>query len=170
MRSGGYYSAGVYENRRVLPRAWLTYGVEIQPDAGERIKRLYDPTFYIGGVALLSEPLPASSVLPGSQVSASDSATITRYEPEHVEVKTVSGSASLLVLSDLAYAGWEAEVDGRAAPILTADHALRAVFLPAGEHIVRFAYRPLSFTLGAIISLLSLVAIALLGWPRRNRV
>lgn len=162
---------GVYENRRVLPRAWLTYQVEVQPDAGERIKRLYDPTFYMAGTALLSQPLPASSVLPGSPVAESDSATITRYEPEYVEVKTVSSSASLLVLSDLAFPGWEAEVDGQAAPILTADHALRAVYLPVGEHIVRFVYRPLSFTLGAIVSLISLISlvmIGLLGWPLRK--
>ncbi|MEO6458039.1 MAG: YfhO family protein [Chloroflexia bacterium] len=162
---GGFNSPGVYENRRVLPRAWLTYQVEVQPDAGERIKRLYDPTFYIAGTALLSQPLSASSVLPGSPVSESDSATITRYEPEYVEVKTVSSSASLLVLSDLAFPGWEAEVDGQPVPILTADHALRAVYLPVGEHTVKFVYRPLSFTLGAIVSLISLVVIGLLGWP-----
>ena len=33
------------------------------------------------------------------------------------------------------FPGWQAQVDGAPAPILTVDHALRGVYLPAGAHI-----------------------------------
>jgi uncharacterized membrane protein YfhO len=47
-------------------------------------------------------------------------------------------------------------VDGRPAPILSADGYLRAVALPAGSHRVVFRYRPVSFYAGAALSLLAL--------------
>jgi hypothetical protein len=59
-------------------------------------------------------------------------------------------------------------VDGLPAPILTADHALRAVYVGPGLHTVRFSYEPLSLRLGAALTLAALLALAglLLGARR----
>ena len=40
-------------------------------------------------------------------------AQIVSYEPERVEIEATSRGPGLLVLSDLHYPGWKAEVDGR---------------------------------------------------------
>ena len=61
----------------------------------------------------------------------------------------------LLVLTDNYASGWEARVDGRLTPVYVADHAFRAVFVPAGAHQVEFEYNPLSFKLGLAVSLLT---------------
>ena len=66
----------------------------------------------------------------------------------------------LLVLSDLHYPGWKAEVDGRDVPIERVDYALRGVPLDAGNHLVVFRYEPLSWRLGWIVSLLGLALLA----------
>jgi len=77
--------------------------------------------------------------------------------------------AGYLVLTDTFYPGWQATVDGEPAEILPADHAFRAVSLEAGEHTIRFEYRPLSFRVGAWVSLGAglLLAAALIGGRRR---
>jgi uncharacterized membrane protein YfhO len=75
-----------------------------------------------------------------------------------------------LVLTDTHYPGWQATVDGAPAEILVANHAFRAVVLGAGQHIVEFIYRPLSFRLGAWLTLaatlllVGMVGVRLLRW------
>jgi len=88
-----------------------------------------------------------------------------------VEVEAQMARAGWLVLGDVNYPGWTATVDGRAAPIYTADGILRAVPLPPGPHVVRFEFRPLSVAVGGAISGLALLAAAatLLAGPLRRR-
>ena len=78
-----------------------------------------------------------------------------------------SDSAGLLVLADLFYPGWTAEVDGRPAEILMADGVFRAVALPQGTHRVVFRYQPLSVKIGAALSALALLAVAVLAGRSR---
>ena len=66
-------------------------------------------------------------------------------------------------MRDTAYPGWEAEVDGKPAPLLRVDYAFRGVAVPAGEHRVTLAYRPLSFRAGLALTLSAfLIVVALL--------
>ena len=48
------------------------------------------------------------------------------------------------------------------APVLNADYAYRAVYMPEGQHQVEFYYHPASFTIGKIISLVGLFIIFVL--------
>jgi hypothetical protein len=81
---------------------------------------------------------------------------------ERVAADVNSDAAGLLVLADLHYPGWTAQVDGSPAPILLADGYLRAVALPAGQHRVVFRYRPIAFYAGAAISVAALLTLAVL--------
>ena len=75
---------------------------------------------------------------------------IVTYKPETVQVATTSQIAGLLMLGDEQFPGWEASVDGQPAPILTADEALRAVYVPAGSHTVTFIMRGSRQTVASI--------------------
>ncbi len=101
----------------------------------------------------------------GSGEAASPSefhpADIRRYEPNRVEVE-VRGAPGFLVLTDVWYPGWTATVDGKPVDIYRANHAFRAVAVPAGTHTVVFHFEPASYFLGRRISLVSLVAVAVL--------
>jgi hypothetical protein len=68
-------------------------------------------------------------------------ATIVSEEQGKVVVRT-EGPGGFLVLSDTLVPGWEARVDGRAAPVLRADYAFRAVPVGPGRHEVVFRYAP----------------------------
>ena len=81
-------------------------------------------------------------------------------------MRTVSSQPKLLLLTDNYYPGWKAAVDREETEILRANYTFRAVPLTAGGHEVRFYYDPMSFKVGLIISVLSLVALGVLVKPR----
>jgi len=68
-----------------------------------------------------------------------------------------------LVLADVDYPGWTAEVDGRSVPIAAANVAFRSVAVPAGARRVEFRYRPASVRAGLWISGLAWALVAALA-------
>lgn len=106
--------------------------------------------------------------LAGPDLEAS-SAEVLRYSPGQVVVRVRSRRAGLLVLADSYYPGWVASLDGTPARILVANHALRAVELPAGDHEAEFTFRPGSFRLGLAVSAATRGALALAA-ALRSRV
>lgn len=100
-----------------------------------------------------------------------DAVRITSYEPESVTLEIRSPRDGFVVLSDTYRRGWVADVDGIETPIWKANLVMRAVPLPAGEHIVRFLYRPSSYGTGRAISVVSLLltgGLWILPWIRRR--
>jgi len=59
-----------------------------------------------------------------------------------------------LVFSEPFYPGWRVYVDGKPTPILRANSAFSAIFLPAGEHEVKRFYRSNSLLVGIISSVM----------------
>ncbi|HYP21897.1 MAG TPA: hypothetical protein VEY08_17645, partial [Chloroflexia bacterium] len=121
VHDGGRDAASIYENRQALPRAWLVHRVRVEPDAATRISRLRDPSFDRSGNAILSEGLATRGQMQGVRDQAGDSVIITAYRAEEVSISTRSDQPGLLLLSDLAFPGWEASVDGQPSRIITAD-------------------------------------------------
>jgi hypothetical protein len=167
---GGTADVSVFANQAALPRAWLAHAVAVEPDPAAQVARLTTPGFEPARTIVLAAPLPADQPLPPAPPpTATEAVSITRYAPETVEILSTSAGAGLLVLADQAFPGWVATLDGQPAPILTADHALRAVYVGAGQHTVRFTYEPLSLRLGAGLTGAALLALAgLLLWARRR--
>ena len=108
--------------------------------------------------ASLAKTLGADATLPAPIAPSTGVAKIEALTPGRVDVATTSASAGFLVLHDLYYPGWRAEVDGRSVPILVANQLFRAVEIPAGAHHVIFRFAP--FSLGNLQAALK----ASLGW------
>jgi len=79
----------------------------------------------------------------------------------HAIVDTRGGG--LLVLTQCDASGWKVFVDGVRAREETADGVFRAVHIGAGHHDVRWTYSPLSFWIGAIITIVSIIAMIVLA-------
>jgi len=100
---------------------------------------------------------------------AGSSARMTRAAHNALDVDAIACEPSCLLVADSYFPGWVAEVDGHKALVVRADYALRAVPLPAGSHHVELRYRPMSFTIGLILSAAAWVAFAVVLWRSRSR-
>ena len=69
-----------------------------------------------------------------------------------------------LVLSEVDYPGWQAQVDGQSAEISTAYDVLRSVELSVGRHTIEFIYVPVLLFASLAVSLISLIASGALIW------
>ena len=156
----------IFENNRVLPRAWLASEAKdlTDPEILDVIRtakfsdgKVWDPRRTV--LAEGSVDFTSASPDPNASVQ------ITGTEPNQVIVKTKSAEPAILVLSANHYPGWRAYVDGRLVDTLRVDYNLRGVTLPAGEHSVEFVYRPKSVLIGAAISLLTLIGLVI-WWKR----
>lgn len=163
----------IYENSRALPRAWLVSELlQLGPEetlGAIRTSKLPDGrTLDLARVAMLEESPP--SLAPDSDPNAST--RLRSLSATVMEVETSAKSTSFLVTSDVYYPGWIATVDGVRTRIYQTDYLLRGVALPAGNHIVRFEFRPQSFYVGgslSIISLLVLIGMCLLRSSGSNQ-
>ncbi len=140
----------VYERPGVLPRAWVVPQVAVLDDEST-LARIHEPDFDPRAVALVESPLSCTG-------DGSGEVEGVRDEGNRIEAQ-VSGGGGLLVLSEVAYPGWRAEVDGEPAPLVRADYVLRAVCVPSGEHRVVLAYDPPLPKIGLAITGLTLLLL-----------
>ena len=110
-----------------------------------------------------SEPLRSAIDRTSAANTGPRAAHIVLDLPERVGVEVDAPSSGLLVLTDSDYPGWHVRIDGQEADILRAYSAPSAVEIPAGEHEIVFEYAPLTYRVGAILSLFSWGALIILG-------
>ncbi|MEO8430175.1 MAG: hypothetical protein ABI592_01615 [Acidobacteriota bacterium] len=165
-RVGDYFRAPIHPYR---PRLSFVRAFSIEPDPAKAWARMargdadWERTVFVD-----REPSPRP--VEGSARKGFLIARIAEDRPERVVAEVHADGAGLLVLTDLAWPGWRAEVDGKRAEILLADGCFRAVALAAGPHRVAFLYRPVSFAAGAALSAAGLILLVVLvrrGEPAR---
>ena len=161
----------IYRNLDVLPRAFVVYRTEITEGAQQSLKRITNANYDFRDRVLLEERPPHWEEPPETPSLAAD-VSITRYEPGKVSIQVEHAVGGILVLTDTYMAGWKASINGTTTSVYVADHAFRAVVVPAGSHKVDFVYRPLSFQIGATVSLataLTCILISLGYWIARDK-
>lgn len=155
----------VYENTNVLPRAFRVHRVEPSPSVDTALTRLGDGFDFRHAALVETGAALAVQRALGAAKDATDAGTtaIRAETPGSVTIATAGASPALLVLADLAYPGWRAEVDGAAVPVLTVDGVLRGVVVPSGDHVVTFRYRPTSVLVGMLVTIVALAALVPYG-------
>ena len=97
-----------------------------------------------------------SNLVQNFNATPDSSATIrlTRYAPDELEYQSVSNEAKTAVFSEIYYPyGWKAYIDDQPAEIFRANYVLRALNIPAGNHQIRFEFRPDTIYKGDKISM-----------------
>ena len=73
----------------------------------------------------------------------------TDYKINHITYKTSSNAEQLAVFSEIYYndglTRWEAFIDGQPVSHFRANYVLRALRIPAGEHVVEFKFKPQAY-------------------------
>jgi len=131
--------AYVYENPRALPRAMLV-GEWRLADFAELIRSGW-PDVDPRRTVLLDRP-PGPAPAAGAIGVFAGTARIARYDNAEVIVEVDAPSGAFLVLNDVWQSWWRADVDGAPVDILKANVLFRAVQVPPGRHVVRFAFHP----------------------------
>jgi len=152
----------IYENRNFLPRTFFVRSAVFKKKE-EVLNYLtadsFDPEEKI---VLEGEPEehPKEQSRPCAQERGKNgSAEIVHYEPGEVVVRVVAPEAGWVVLSDTYFPGWKAYVDGRKAEIFRANYIFRAVAVNSGSHAIEFIYKPISYKIGEIVTIISLLSV-----------
>jgi hypothetical protein len=147
----------VYLNQNAMPRALVVHQAIVVPDHEAAFTALHMPDFD-----------PTTQVIletgDGLDVTPAGAATIhvDSYQLNLIRLHVDTPADGYLVLSEVWYPGWQAEVDGQPVPVLRADYAFRAVRLPAGQHHVAVRFTPTSWKVGLVIS--GITALGLIVW------
>jgi len=115
---------------------------------------LLDPGFDPAREVLLADG-PESPLPEGFEGAVED----TAERPDAIAAGVRLSHPGYLVILDTADPGWRARVDEAPAPVLRANHAFRAVAVPAGRHRVELEYRPRPVRAGIAVSLATAVAV-----------
>lgn len=176
----------VFENRRVMPRAYLAPSPHWAKDEAEEAALVAQPGFdphtttIVGPVppraprSIGGRPVPwPPLVLPEGQGATPATplpAQILSYERHRVVVEAAAQGPAMLVLADTYCPGWTATVDGVEQAIYPVNLALRGVALSPGTHRIEFRYAQEPLRRGVWLSVLGLVLLgALSWWPLRRR-
>ena len=92
-----------------------------------------------------------------------------RFEAQRIEAEVTSARPALVVVAQSYYPAWRAMVDGAQVPLWRANHAFQAFQVPAGTHRVELVYRDRAFTIGAAISVGTLVVLLTVATQMRKR-
>jgi len=149
IKSGFLPALKIYENQRVLPRAFGVFSAVVATSTSAMYDQIFSPGF--------DSARQVTVIGPGAEVltaSSTAQAAIASFESEggKAEVAAEFSADGYLVFSQSYLPGWQAQIDGRKVPLLRADYALTAVKVPAGRHEIVLAYQPLSFKIGLVVS------------------
>jgi hypothetical protein len=154
----GASGMNVLKNLGAFPRAWIVYQTKSFPSVKEARAHMDDPAIDLRTTAVFAGAAPAL------ESCADNEEPVVSHTANTVIIEAHLGCRGMLILSDTYYPGWSATVDGRRSAIYEADGALRGVVLDKGAHGIVFRYRPASALIGAVMSLLGVLAACALAW------
>lgn len=146
-----------------FPRAFLTNNIYIENNPQEILNLLFDSQVNLSNTVILednpNEITIGDKFINMDKPSSDSSVFITAYEPQKIQIRTKTDKSQILFLSDNYYPGWKAYIDNKETKIYRANYTFRGIYLPEGKHTVIFKYDPISFKIGLIISLLSIILL-----------
>jgi hypothetical protein len=152
------------ENSRALLRVFAPRNVQLVANIGDAGGAMLRATDFAETAWLFTRDLPP-------QLRSNGDAKLDVHRiGSRYEVEATMRSDGWIVVSESAWPGWRAYVDGKRVKTISADIAFFAVFVPAGRHHVRIVYLPDAFVRGRAISFATLGMIVIgLGWKRWRR-
>jgi hypothetical protein len=166
--------SGAYYFGALNPPPFLNapYQYLVDSNSQNALNMMKAPTFDPAQTIVLSSnlPDPVKNQLPGKPAALKYAWAKDEMDSQAFQVNLDQNS--LVTVSEIVFPGWKAWIDGKPAEILRGDVALRALFVPAGSHLLEFRYEPawaLPLLVLAILWFLSLVAYSAYLWRQRKK-
>jgi hypothetical protein len=132
----------VYENKSVLPRAFLTRGKKVFPSSDSLLDALAQAplseirdTVYLGAADFNDTPIEDLGFQTGS-------VRIREYHPDKLILDVETDGRAYLVVSNNYSPYWRASIDGEEARVVPAYHVFQGIAVAPGRHAVTLEYRP----------------------------
>ena len=160
---------GIYENKKVLPKAWIVGNLKNVYSQRESLMETLMTGFNPSNSAVVidynGKDIPENVV---------GKANVKTKEENKIEIDCQSETGGLLVLSEIYYKpGWKAFVNGKETPIFQTNHILRSVRIPSGNSEVIFEYAKSDWEKTRLLSRISFLSIILLLgffiWKERDK-
>ena len=143
----------IYLNTNALPRLMLLYNSVVVADGDEAFETLFS------GIDFTKTIIVEGGVQLDGAVAVHEIGLI-EYGLNRVVVDVITEGRGYLLLTDMWYPHWVAEVDNvsaestttQQAEIIPANYAFRAILLEPGQHRVEMRFQPQSWRIGLTIS------------------
>ena len=160
---------GIYENKKVLPKAWIVGNLKNVYSQRESLMETLMTGFNPSNSAVVVDY--NGNDIPENVVGK---ANVKTKEENKIEIDCQSETGGLLVLSEIYYKpGWKAFVNGKETPIFQTNHILRSVRIPSGSSEVIFKYDKSDWEKTRLLSRISFLSIILLLgffiWKERDK-
>jgi hypothetical protein len=157
----------IYLNQQVFPRCFVVPHSLVIQDDDESVRFLFSEKFSPKETVILSEN--PEGMQEETAVFRDALVEVKEYNPTGILLRVKMQSPGFLVTSDTYYPGWKVEIDGKRGRIYRANVCQRAIYLPVGDHEVRFFFAPSSLTLGFVVSSFALLLVVVLLRVRRDK-
>ncbi|HEY1114499.1 MAG TPA: YfhO family protein [Chitinophagaceae bacterium] len=148
------------QNPEALGAAWFVKGLRFAPD-GIGVMNALD-NFNPRDTAVLAVSDQNRTTAPAASDSTA-SITLVKHDNDQMIYRSSNTVNGFGVFSEIFYdRGWKAYIDGKETPIIRTNYVLRGLNIPAGQHEIRFDFRPASYYTGETIALIANIIIFLL--------
>lgn len=144
----------IYENMNFLPRSRFVQDIRTITDYNDANHILWNDLEFNASKTALVEGFMSYQKLEIGEVLK------VEYRNSSINLLVETGDKGFLVISDTWYPGWKAYIDGNKTTIYKTYGILRGIFIKGdGIHKIRLVFRPISFYIGLVTSIISLLVI-----------
>lgn len=142
---------------------WFVNNIEWAKNADDEMAKMAD--FDSKNTVIIDERFKnyANGVKPSQ--SPQNTIQLNSFHPDNMVYNSNSTTENFAVFSEIWYKGnedWKAYIDGNEAEFIRVNYLLRGMKIPAGQHEIKFEFRPTSHYVGSKISLASSILIILM--------
>ncbi len=122
----------IYEDARALSRVYFVEEVRQEKSGKDVLNRMFNPMFDPRKTALVEQPVPVLAV----PLSSSEAIEIDQYTDGNMTLSVQAENMRFMVISNISYPGWQANLDGKAVDIYRANYLFWGVVVPPGRHVI----------------------------------
>lgn len=166
----------VQRNPEALGNCWFVRNIRPVETANDEITKLNEFNPAVDAIVNIPEMgdklagLPETCIKGQAELPVDSNATIEMEHKRPADLNTLtyhshSGTPMLAVFSEIYYApDWKAYIDGKPAEYLRANYILRAMVVPAGDHVIEFRNEaPTMHKLDNITLICSIATVLIIG-------
>ena len=161
-------------NKDALGNVWFVKGIQFEKGPAEVMQRL--DKFNPKDTAIIEQKDNIESL---NNLESDENASIALVNNKNDEINYTSSSTKkqFAVFSEIYYnLGWKAYIDNVETPIVKTNYVLRGLVVPAGNHAIRFEFKPttiknsiIASTFASILLWLGIVAMIVMAYRNKQK-